>query len=621
MSAMLRSSGKSVTVWILLAMIILGLGGYKVSSFSGRTQSIGAVGESEITVKEYAQALRQEMNAAAQQFGHPLSMAEARGVGLDRAVQGRLFGAAARSEQARKLALSVGDAAVSQQIRAARPFQGVDGKFDRETYRAALRQQGLTEVDFETRLRADIARSILQGAVAGGVDGPAELVTAYAAYLGETRDISSLEIPDAAVEAGLGSASAAALKGWYDAHLPEFTKPEAREISYVWLTPEMLKDKVTVDPEALQAAYEDHRADYVQPERRKLSRLVFPNAAEAEAGKAKIAAGSTTLAALAAERGLSAADIGLGEVTRDDIGGAAGEAVFASAAPGLIGPVETDLGAALFDVERSVPGEETRFDEAKPDLVAQVSMERARRMISDKTSELEDRLASGATLEDMVKDGGMTLGHIAMSADTKEGIAAYQSFRDAAAKVTAEDFPELVTLEDGGVFAVRLDGITAAAPIPFEQVQDKVEASWRVAQLIALKQARAKTIADAVAAGQGLGAQAQAAGLVARDTAALQRGGFVEGAPAGLSATAFGTDPGKAAVVSDGAAVFVVETRAVHAPDLTTPGAKQLQSTFTSRIGQLLGADLVDFYARAAQTEAGIKLDSAAINAVQAQIQ
>jgi peptidyl-prolyl cis-trans isomerase D len=244
-------------------------------------------------------------------------------------------------------------------------------------------------------------------------------------------------------------------------------------------------------------------------------------------------------------------------------------------------------------------------------------MEKARRMIGDKTSDLEDRLASGATLEDMVTESGMQAGKISLAPDTQDGIAAYESFREAAAKVTTEDFPELLNLDDGGVFALRLDGITAAAPIPFDQVRDKVAASWRAAEIVKAKQSRAQALADAVAAGKGLSAQ----GLAAKTTANLQRGGFVEGAASGLADWAFKTAEGKAAVVTEGGRVFVVEVQKVHAANPAEPELLQLRQTLETRLGQMIGTDLVEFYARAAQAEAGIKLDSAAIAAVQAQMQ
>ena len=71
MSTKLRSHGKSMVVWILLAMLILGLGGFGVRNFSGKIQTVGTVGETEISINDYARALRAEMNAAQAQIGRP----------------------------------------------------------------------------------------------------------------------------------------------------------------------------------------------------------------------------------------------------------------------------------------------------------------------------------------------------------------------------------------------------------------------------------------------------------------------------------------------------------------------------------------------------------------------
>ncbi|WP_444455235.1 hypothetical protein ACTTAI_08045 [Rhodobacter capsulatus] len=61
--------------------------------------------------------------------------------------------------------------------------------------------------------------------------------------------------------------------------------------------------------------------------------------------------------------------------------------------------------------------------------------------------------------------------------------------------------------------------------------------------------------------------------------------------------------------------------RAVKPADMADPELVQLRKTFDTRLGQSIGTDLVAFYARAAQAEAGIKLDSAMIAAVQSQFQ
>ena len=44
----LRTKGKSTIVWILMGLLLLGLGGFGVTSFTGGSSEIGAVGEVQI---------------------------------------------------------------------------------------------------------------------------------------------------------------------------------------------------------------------------------------------------------------------------------------------------------------------------------------------------------------------------------------------------------------------------------------------------------------------------------------------------------------------------------------------------------------------------------------------
>ncbi|MBL6780196.1 MAG: SurA N-terminal domain-containing protein, partial [Rhodobacteraceae bacterium] len=51
-------------VWILLAFLIVGLAGFGAINFGGRMNSVGTVGDKEISVNDYARALQNQMNAA-----------------------------------------------------------------------------------------------------------------------------------------------------------------------------------------------------------------------------------------------------------------------------------------------------------------------------------------------------------------------------------------------------------------------------------------------------------------------------------------------------------------------------------------------------------------------------
>ena len=97
----LRTKGKSTIVWILMGLLLLGLGGFGVTSFTGGSSEIGAVGETEIDAQSYARALQGEVDNISRQTGQRITMEQARAMGLTQAVQAQLFNAAALAEEAR----------------------------------------------------------------------------------------------------------------------------------------------------------------------------------------------------------------------------------------------------------------------------------------------------------------------------------------------------------------------------------------------------------------------------------------------------------------------------------------------------------------------------------------
>ncbi|MCA3459031.1 MAG: SurA N-terminal domain-containing protein, partial [Rhodobacter sp.] len=111
-----KRKGSTVLVWVLMALLIAGLGGFGVTNFGGGTARIATVGDRPIEVTEYARALQQELQAFSAQIGQPVTMEQARTLGLDSQVRQRLITAAALDNEASRIGLSVGDARVAQEI-------------------------------------------------------------------------------------------------------------------------------------------------------------------------------------------------------------------------------------------------------------------------------------------------------------------------------------------------------------------------------------------------------------------------------------------------------------------------------------------------------------------------
>ncbi|MDK8875437.1 SurA N-terminal domain-containing protein [Paracoccus sp. SSJ] len=652
----MRGKGKSTIVWLLMGMLVLGLGGFGVTNFSGGTADIGSVGGVEISAQDYARTLRAEMQEFSARTGRQISAAEAKTIGVDQAALARLYTAAALEAEANRLGVSVGDQAVAGQITGIAAFRGLNGQFDRAIYADALRREGMREAEFEHDLRMDMARLILQDAALAGVSAPQPVVAQTQGWLLETRDIHWRELSAEDLPTPVATPDETTLQAWHKANADRFTAPEIRQITYVWLTPEMLEGEVEVDEQALRDLYQDRIEEFQQPERRMVERLVFPTMAAAEEAKARIDSGEVTFEQLAAERGLSLADIDLGEVARADLG-SAGEAVFALEEPGVAGPASSDLGPALFSMNAILEPLDIPFEQARDDLRLEAAVDRARRQIEERAGEFADLLAGGAALEDMAQDTPMKLGRIDWSQGAEadpNGIDAYPEFRERAAQLTEKDFPELFETEDGGVFAMRLDKIEPPALIPFEDVRDRVAEDWSRNEghrlLLALAE-ELRVQAEAAAepeiepapaaatapASQALGAAATgAANATAGNAPAtarpapdpgtpatnLHRGGFINGVPQDVVGQAFEiAEEGATEVVDAENRVFLITLDKIHPADTAGDEAAQIRDGISARLADSLRQDVFDYFARALQVQGGVTLNQTAVDAVNAQVQ
>lgn len=637
----MRSKGQSAVAWILMGMLLLGLGGFGVRNFSGGViGTVGRVGDTTIGTSEYLRAVRSEIEDFRAQTGQNVTVEQAKAMGVPQVAQARLFAAAALGDEARHIGLSVGDEAVFRQLTGAQAFQGQNGSFDKVRYEEALRREGLSAPDFEAQIRMDAARGILQRGAIGGVSAPVTLSDRAAGWLLEKRDLSWAELTAEQLKSPVDVPDEPTLIAWHKANAPRFTAPEVRRITYAWLTPEMVAPSVTLDETALRDLYQQRIAEFQQPERRMVERLVFQDQAAADAAKARLDAGQASFEQLAAERGLQLSDIDLGEVTQAQLG-AAGAAVFALDQPGVVGPISTEFGPALVSMNAILEPLNIPFEQAQADLRAEAAADRAKRQIEEQAPQFADLIAGGATLEDLPKDTPMKIGTIEFSADTPDqGIAAYPAFRDHAQSVTDKDFPQIFQLDDGGIFALRLDQLVPPTLIPFEQVRDKVAEDWtaeetrRHLKAAAEEEAfRISTAADPAApaadptpapapAGQQPAPPTPALPLTLTAARNVERGTGIEGVPASVTAAAFRLGkPGETIAVDAEGRVFVIRLDAVSPADLKSEDATMVLEGIGRRLTESLQADLLESYVRGLQTAHGIRIDAAAIDAANKRLQ
>jgi peptidyl-prolyl cis-trans isomerase D len=506
----------------------------------------------------------------------------------------------------------VGDAVISQQVLATPAFRGIDGTFDRETYRQALSTSGLSVRDYETSLREGASRALVQGAVFTGIPDPVTYGAAVAQFTREGRTFTWAPLTANDVEIVLPEPSTDDLQAHYDANPDAYTSLETRKVRYVWLTPDMIQDDMSVDENELREEYDARIEEYVQAERRLIERLVFSDDAAAQAALDAITADETSFPELVLDRGLTLDDVDGGDVTQAQMGDA-GEAIFALETDGVTGPFASDLGPALYRVNAVLAARNVTFEEAEEELRANQASQRAIRLIEDQIDPITNLLAGGAQLSDVAEQTDMVLGELDWTQDVSNGIAAYAAFRDVVAAQDVADFAELERLDDGGLFAVEIVDVRAPALIPLDDIRDDVVAGW-VAQ-----ESAAAVIAEAEAKRARLNEGVQDFGFLGLDAVqenGLTRRGFVNGAPTNFLTEVFNMEVGNMMVLPNGADAIIVRLDAVTGADPEDEVFAAESAAIAESAGESIAQDIYELYTRTVQLRTDVSINDAAINAV-----
>jgi peptidyl-prolyl cis-trans isomerase D len=603
-------------VWGLLVLLVLGLGGFGATNFTGNVTNIGEVGGKPIRINTYTRAVQDQIANLQQQLGQPITFAQAQAFGITNSVVASLVNDRALDAEADRIGLSIGDAELRDQIVKIQAFQDATGKFSRDTYKFALDRAGISEADFEADMRSDSARSMLQAAVIAATRMPAAYSDTMANYVAEERAVTYATLAPDSLDAPVPAPTNDQLQTFYDAHVADYSAPEKKRITYVELSPEMVMDQVKIDDAAIRAQYDARLDEFEQPERRLVERLVFPDEDAAKAAKAKLDAGETDFDTLVTDRGLALSDIDLGDLGKDELG-AAGDAVFASQQGDVVGPLDSNLGPALFRVNGVLQASSTDYEEAAATIRTDLAADAARRLVAQQMEPVEDLLAGGATLEDVAKETPMQLGTIDWAQGMSDGIAGYADFAKAAAALTADDYPTVAELDDGGIFAMRLEEVIPAAPIPLAETRDKVAEDWTTAETEARLRARAEVLVAELKDGKTL----EDLGLTLKSEGSVSRNGSVLGTPQGFNQTVFGMKQGDVQITDGIGSVLILRLDQIIPPAEDNAQTTELRKSLSDQVSSSLAQDIYQAYSADVRARTDVRINQESLNAVNAQMQ
>lgn len=561
--------------------------------FKGFGQStVASVGKSEISIDQFRQLYNDKLQLLGRQFGRPLSSTQARAFGLDEQILRQWVREALLDESARRMGLGQSDAEVLKLIQAEPAFAGVTGKFDAQRFAQTIRQLGYTEQRFVAEQRKVSMRKQIEQTVGSGIEPPKALLDALQRYRDEQRSIDYVQL--GAAQAGqIAEPSPEALASYFDERKALFRAPEYRKVAVVVLTPQDQAKWADVSDDDARKAFELNKARYETAEKRHVMQMVFPNADEASAARAKLT-GGMSFEDLAKERKLTTADYDLGTVTKAGIiDPAVAAAAFSLPENEISQPIQGRFGYVLTKAAKIEPGTVASFETVAQAIKVEMAMERARAAVRELHNKMEDERGGGASVIDAAKKVGLpyaTIDAMDRSGRAPDGgpVAGLPPGLDIvtsafAADVGSDNDPLQINRGPGDSGYVWYDvlGVTPARERTLDEVKDRVAARWRDEQIEKQLRAKADEMVDQLKKGGKLADLAQAGGLKVDNAPLFKRGAKVPGmSDAGVEAVfaANKGDAGQSEGTGPGQRVVYVVTDIVEPKiDMASTETKELR--------------------------------------------
>lgn len=361
----------------------------------------------------------------------------------------------------------------------------------------------------------------------------------------------------------------AELKAYYEQNKARYASavPEKRQVRYLLVDLNQLREQTAVTPADLQRYYDDHRDQFRVGDRINVRhieiKLPAPGAdgkLDSKAVEAARARAEDILKQLKAGTDFAtlAKKYSEDEATKDN-GGSLGwmergrtsaefdQAAFSLAKGQLSGVVRDPIGFHIIRVDDTQSAHIQSLDEVKAQIEPQVKEEKASRAADALMTALQNELRTQSLQQAAAKHGLAVLTSEYFSrTDSLPGIGESPDFAEAVFSAAQDSPPQLVRTANGFVF-FRLAGVKPAAAPTFDQIRARVDSDFRqerAAQLLEQKTQelsdRAKAAHDLKKAAKEMGATFKTSDLVGPDGQVPDLGSL-----SGPAAVVFSMKPGQ----------------------------------------------------------------------------
>src|SRR5262245_10073259 len=528
-----------VFLWLVIAaFIILYIPAFQGAQAGSPGERLGSVGGLTITVGEFQRSYLRQRQFYERLYQGKADAETLRRLGLEEQVFQGLVTERLVALEAKRLGVSVDDAAVAQEIASSPGYQR-DGRFvGTAEIRRLLEMRGLSVEEFEGLVRSELLRRKLESLVAGGVSvSEAEAEREFRRRSEQVK--AEYVLVDAARYRTETTAGEDEVAARFEARKADYRIPERRVVDYVLVEAEALKAQVTVTEREVELEYGKRKDELKQEEQVCASHLLIkvksedsgeghaePEAralAERLRGELQGGADFASVAKRASEDTGSATNGGdLGGVGRGAMVPEFDQAACAHKPGELFELVKTPYGYHVIKVashrQEATPALPEVQDRLRQGLVAQ----RVRTMAEEKAAAVQARLEKGDALAKAASQAALKVERSAPFArnELPAPLSSQRLVARAFEMKTKGELEKQPYAVAGGYAFIALAETQAPRDAQLGEVRDKVRADVVDEKARARARETAAGLRERAAKG-GLEAAAKGLGLVRKETQGL----------------------------------------------------------------------------------------------------
>ena len=401
----LRNQTQSIFFKCFLVLLICGFALWGVGDLTGgsKGKSVLSVENQNISIEE---ALN-EINRARYMLPERPTLEEAIKNGLHKSILNKLEQEILINEEANFLDLNVPLSEQMRLIKEEKAFKDPLGKFSQNKFIQSLKNAGLSEEKYLDMIKTESNFKQLSMPIMKNEYYNEKIINKIINWQNEVRDIE-YETFKILKKDEINKPSDDVLKTFYEKNKKPYEIPLTRDIKYVELSPSNFKDQVSINKKQLDEQYEIEKSNYIKDEMREILQITTQDENRGREFVDSIKKGKDFNELAKNNFKLNKSDINIGFLKKSDLPLESADLVFSAQLNDTIGPVKTKFGFSVYKVIKISPEKQPKYEDVIEDIKKKLIKEQSVEILFEKLDEIEDLIAEGNNIEEIVKSNIFT---------------------------------------------------------------------------------------------------------------------------------------------------------------------------------------------------------------------